>query len=374
MVVRQLIEIFGGQPGRLPGELIAATSSEAATAAWDELTATAVAHGVAAGLWKQLQGTPVESIIERRLAGIYLSNVARNQRLRTEEDAVLAALAAAGLRAWPLKGTRLAEDLYGDAGVRQCSDIDLLIDPRELAAVDTALQRCGFALDLPVPVAQLAGCGEMGYSNSAGAHLDLHQRLVPYGRRDPLAERLRREGMRPELLLVYLCVNCVTHRFSRLKYFLDIRQAARRLDATQWSRVPSLAQELDLWPGIGHALRLTHELAPDGILPSVLESLRMGPLARWGMGRGAGANLEATLQRGAALEGPYGALVILWATAGGRRPRRLMQLLFPSAATMRMEDPAGKGGRALQLWLRRFARKSMRATQAAAVPDPKSKT
>ena len=57
---------------------------------------------------------------------------------------VLERLAAAGIRALPLKGSLLARALYGDVATRTSMDIDILVAPEDLADAVTALSELGW--------------------------------------------------------------------------------------------------------------------------------------------------------------------------------------------------------------------------------------
>jgi hypothetical protein len=57
---------------------------------------------------------------------------------------LMAALGEAGIRSTPLKGPLLGETLYGDAGVRPSSDIDLLVAPEQLRAAVAVVRELGY--------------------------------------------------------------------------------------------------------------------------------------------------------------------------------------------------------------------------------------
>lgn len=57
---------------------------------------------------------------------------------------LLEALGRAGIAAAPLKGPLLAEAVHGDGGLRYSSDIDLLVDPEQLADAVDVLRGCGY--------------------------------------------------------------------------------------------------------------------------------------------------------------------------------------------------------------------------------------
>jgi hypothetical protein len=62
-----------------------------------------------------------------RLRMQYMMNAARNMKMTAELLRILDALKEAGIKAMPLKGPVLAQQLYGDVALRQFSDLDILV-------------------------------------------------------------------------------------------------------------------------------------------------------------------------------------------------------------------------------------------------------
>jgi hypothetical protein len=331
---------------------------------------------VAAQLWWRLRqrsdAGEVPPEVEKRLWGIYAANRVRNDAIRAEEERVVKAFAAAGVAVWMLKGTRLGERLYGDAGARQVSDIDLLIAPQELERANEVLRACGYVLEGSAPLEELRESAEIVYVRGAAgdgiAPLDLHQRVAPYQKTDALADHIRahRGEASDEVLLVYLCVNQVAHRFARLQQFLDIaRLLEMRGAALDWNGVLRLAQESRLGPGVFYSLTLAREMASDGVPHKVLEALRPKGFERRWMRRILGGEVAEIVARGPALDGPYGALVsVLCAQPGRARARTVGSLLFPAPAQVRQETLAGPEHSVVGLYLGRLARKLPEAARA----------
>ena len=81
---------------------------------------------------------------------------------------VSAALAEAGVRALPIKGLTFAERIYGDAGLRPATDVDVLVPRAQLARAVAVLRELGYG----APTDPLW----------AGGLPELHHRLAgPYG-------------------------------------------------------------------------------------------------------------------------------------------------------------------------------------------------
>ncbi len=341
---------------------------------WAALLALALEHGVAPLLFANLRERVLPVDARDRLRHVYLTNAFRNDQLLAEQQRLVTAFSQKSISVWPLKGPHLAQKLYGDFAVRQVADMDLLIRPADLAACDVLLQSAGYARQAQGDIATLRDAGELLYlktvensrnQNVAGQEMgitfavDLQQRVLPYGRRDLLADRIRAQDLTPVNLLLLLCVNQVAHRFARLKYLLDVAACLRKLPENfEWDEFTAVARLLDFTPGIYWSLAWARAAADGPVPEHVLESLRPGWFARRLATRALAEDPLAMLVRGASLDGPAGAWAILACTRSGLpSARQLGRMLFPPPATLRQEFFATPGRPILYLYLARLARK-----------------
>ncbi|HVN07932.1 MAG TPA: nucleotidyltransferase family protein [Patescibacteria group bacterium] len=347
-----------GQPARAS---TLAAPADATTPDWDALIRLAIEQGVAPLLAVRTRHLRLPVAARERLESIYSSNSIRNLRLAAEESRICAALGAAGLRHWPLKGPGLSERLYGDIGVRQVADLDVLVEPEGLARADALLAGLGYARQTTGPIENLRRAQELIYvrdcsfPTSPGTrqrplatafYLDLHQRLLPYVRRDPLAASVIASGMTRENLLLYLCANQITHRFARLRYLCDVAAfVTREGDRVEWDLFLTLARRMPWGPGIGFALDWAGQYAPDAVPAHVLHALRPNPLGDLLLRRSLGAGAADAASRTRLLDGPGGASVSLGAAYLGRpaAARIAWQMMFPSRAYLREQTGAAEG-------------------------------
>jgi hypothetical protein len=82
--------------------------------------------------------------IEHALRLDYYSNVSRSVRFLCALEDVLRRLTAAGVPVILLKGTALAETVYGDAALRPASDIDLLVRQVDMPTALNVLSSSGY--------------------------------------------------------------------------------------------------------------------------------------------------------------------------------------------------------------------------------------
>ncbi len=380
-------------PSRHAGRLAPRPGSPAAEPRdWDALIQFAIQQGVAPLLAVRTRHLALPVIHRERLETIYSANSLRNLRLAAEESRVSAALAAAGLRHWPLKGPGLSERLYADIGVRQISDLDLLIEPASLARTDALLADLGYRRNTAGKIESLARAQELLYIRDVpgppspsplaiGAprrggdpdpvgtrhlplatafYLDLHQRLLPYVRRDPLAARVFADGMTNENLLLYLCASQITHRFARLRYLCDVAAfLAREGGTVDWDKFSDTARRIPWGPGVGLALHWAEEFTPARVPPAVLHCLRPNPIGHLLLRRALGADAAEAASRSRALDGPAGASVALGAAYLGRPTACgiAWRMMFPTRAYLREQTGAPAGDPLAPAYASRILRK-----------------
>jgi Uncharacterised nucleotidyltransferase len=330
---------------------------------WDALIGFAIRQGVAPLLAVRTRHLPVPVPFRERLESIYSANSIRNLRFAAEESRLCAAFTGAGLRRWPLKGPGLSEHLYADIGVRQVSDLDFLIEPANLAQTDALLAGLGYQRQTQGAISSLTRAQELLYvrdiESPLAFHLDLHQGLLPYVRRDTLAARVFAEGMTSENLLLYLCANQVTHRFARLRYVCDVAACLdREGSSVNWNRFVETARKMAWGPGIGLSLQWAAEFSPARVPPSVMHTLRPGRLGDLLLRRALGADAADAASRTLSLDGPGGASVVVGAAyAGAAQLHMAWRLAFPTEAYLREQSGAPSSHTSLPAYAGRIARR-----------------
>ena len=329
---------------------------------WDALIQFAIRQGVAPLLAVRTRHLVLPVAFRERLESIYTANSARNLRLAAEESRVCAALAAEGVRHWPLKGPGLSEHLYADIGVRQVSDLDFLVEPANLARADALLAGLGYRRQSAGAIASLSRAQQLLYVHSAASsgasqavvsrspfaadiYLDLHQRLLPYVRRDPLATGVFADGMTSENLLLYLCANQVTHRFARLRDVCDVAAfLTREGDAVNWDRFGQTARQMPWAPGVGLALDWAGRFVPGRVPAEVVRKLRPTGLNELLLRHALGADAAEAASRSHLLDGPAGAPVAVGAASLGPAQFGIAwRLAFPSQAYLQEQTGATAG-------------------------------
>lgn len=83
-------------------------------------------------------------LYEEMLSNAYHANQVRNEALARELVVILGELAGRGICPVVRKGAVLGQEVFGDVGVRRSYDIDLMVEPEEVAAVEEVMAALGY--------------------------------------------------------------------------------------------------------------------------------------------------------------------------------------------------------------------------------------
>lgn len=191
---------------------------------------------------------------------------------------LVAALEGEGIRAVPIKGVALSQQLFGSPVLRGAVDIDLLVAPEDVGAAWQVLARAGMRQLMPSAAldgARLAlFCRASKDSQhqhpASGQMLELHWRLSD-AMADPLlphdaaldmlalAPGRAVRALGEETLFLYLCTHGAAHGWARLKWLADVAALLHRSDdggARLWAH----AREGGARLAAGSAVMLAQEL------------------------------------------------------------------------------------------------------------------
>lgn len=228
---------------------------------WDALLSMASEHGLSPLFCSNVRanaGDALPSAMRQRLNEELLHNSCRNLAFTAELLEVLEALVEShGVCVTPYKGPLLAAQAYGDAAMRQFSDLDFMVPHRQIAAADGALRELGFRPLVPDlntrEVRQIPG--QYAYQRDEEILVELHtERTLRYfPHRLNVAELCeRRECLRlarrrvlafsPEDTLLLLSVHGSKHLWERLGWIADIAALATNSRPMNWRLALERAQ------------------------------------------------------------------------------------------------------------------------------------
>jgi hypothetical protein len=247
---------------------------------WAYLLKLAERHSLRSLLYWHLRAipdalpAPVGSVLRAHL----LATTQRNILLAGELRDLLKIFAAHGSNAVPFKGPTLTGLLYGNLGLREFNDLDILVFPGEVTTAKELLLARGYQ-----PVQKFstdeekflltAQC-EYGFRREDWQLLvEIHWRLLPRYFSCEFDLELWRQRLSPapllgantptfapEDLLLYLCVHGAKHGWGNLGWVCDIAEMLRAQPQLAWDAVQQQAQELGLERMLHLGLWLAHDL------------------------------------------------------------------------------------------------------------------
>ena len=262
---------------------------------WDVVWQLSRAHGVAPLVYRNLTTicpAAVPSAIHESFRRHIQANALLSTLLAKELVTVLDALSAKGVTAIPFKGVTLAQAVYGDLCLRECADLDLIVEQASIPQARKVLWSQGYQLtsqdaengsesDEPYNFFQKRN-GIIAVDlqwimarRHFGFRLD---RSVFWGRLRPVCLPTKRVmGLSSEDLLILLCVHGSKHAWEQLKWVCDVAELVHRRPALDWSRILFQAGEWECRRMVLLGLALAQSLF-DIVLPrAVLYEIEADP-------------------------------------------------------------------------------------------------
>ena len=242
---------------------------------WAKLVQLARFHRVQALVWNALpkDSVPPEA---RPLAADAQLIAANNLAIARECAGLQRNLTDHGLLHLFVKGLTVAALAYRSPMLKMGWDIDLLIDPDDLAAVAELLEGRGYGLRLPARRRDLerwhAGSKESVWSQPNGLHLELHTRLTDNESLIPtvdvsspiqvvhLSHDLALPTLGPEELFAYLAVHGASSAWFRLKWISDFAALIECRTEIEMGELYRRSQKLGAGRSAGQALLLADRL------------------------------------------------------------------------------------------------------------------
>jgi hypothetical protein len=196
-----------------------------------------------------------------RLRARFFANAANSMVLARELTDLVAALANAGVAVIPYKGPALAAWLYGNIALREFSDLDVIVAPRDVPAARAALFRHGYepAIMLTPDRERALVASRTGYfmrfdrpTHAERIALELHWRIPSTFPLEGFEHRLTTVSLlgrpvphvAPEDLLLLLCAHGVKHAWNQLKWICDVSELIERRPSLDWDSTLEQARRL----------------------------------------------------------------------------------------------------------------------------------
>lgn len=264
---------------------------------WPLLMERAYKADIAPLLYRNLEILDFPSVpdtVRTELENFVAVNAIRNDLLAKELARLLELLSDAKIPAIPLKSMVLAETLYGDAALRVCADIDVLVPVSSVLAAHNLIVTAGYASQITQPffLKLLARYGKdcelMREDQFCMYPVELHCGLVWGGRleRDLLntiwADAVLKTfygvpgfALSSDWEFLYLATHAARHGTFSLKWFADLDRYCRR--SLDWASIKQKAQRLGWESEVRDSLSVCAQLLGTPIDPTFAPTKRNLP-------------------------------------------------------------------------------------------------
>jgi hypothetical protein len=258
---------------------------------WAALFTMAEEHGVIGLLamrLRDLQKTLVPADIRQRLQERHRAQLLFTLGMTAELFRLLGRLTAAGIATLVVKGPVLSVQAYGDAGLRQYVDLDLLVWHKEVRRATEILIAAGYEPDVPLSAIAAGKIpGEYLFTRRGTKLLvELHtEHTFRYFPRPlPLEEFFERQirvavdahevpALSAEDELVLICIHGAKHFWERLMWIADVAAMVTRQRNLDWRRAMAAARETGaermLHVGLTLAADILHARLPEEVAAAV---------------------------------------------------------------------------------------------------------
>ena len=254
---------------------------------WQAFLQLATSHGVRPLVYQSLHATCWEALPEaarQELSHFYSANSAKNRFLAGELLHILQLFEAEQILALPFKGPVLAAVFYGDLGLREFTDLDILIRERDIPKAREILSNQGYRSNLANAVITPDVNVDELHSVSTGISIELHWQFSPRRFVPTLSAEHVWNGIEPVVILgrriwsfssqdmfLFLAFHGGKHCWSSLKWLCDLAEFIRSNPELDWPRLFKRAEDL----GAMRTCRLGIHLAAE-----LLQAELPSPVAR----------------------------------------------------------------------------------------------
>jgi len=246
---------------------------------WRQVLELADGHAVMPFLQRGItesDGAPADVLAELRR--LIRATTEYDLTLNAELVGLLIALEREGIQNVTLKGPILRLLLYGNAGLRGSTDLDLLFHARDVGRVRKLLEERGYLLRSPLHWHGETACLRNRESQLSFARpgddlrVDVHWRLLPGYFPPSFEEHEAWRGLRkipiagafgwslpPEKLVLFLSAHGMKHLWQRLGWICDIARVVQ-VEQVDWAEVLKQAEATDTTRIVLLGLFLAQEL------------------------------------------------------------------------------------------------------------------
>ena len=257
---------------------------------WEYLFASAQAHGVLPLLHNHLAATMAPSKVLSRLKRESVANSQNVLHLIAKQLRVVKLFKDNGIPVALFKGPLLAQMAYGEIGLRQAGDIDILINRRrDFDHAKALLESLGYEMSPRLTPAQLAShlsnhCELQFMRDEWFTVVDLHWELAPRSfvfnlRAEDVMSRLQQvslagttvETFGAEDLVLYLAMHGAKHLWRRLEWIVSLAESIP--DNLNWNLLVQRAEHAHATRMLALGLRLVEKFSDLNIPAHVFDNV-----------------------------------------------------------------------------------------------------
>jgi Uncharacterised nucleotidyltransferase len=255
---------------------------------WDYIIERAAHHNILPLLDRQLQqidGSNIPPHVLTQLRTNFDRNFQNNLRLTLELVKLSRLFADRSIPLLAFKGPVLAQQVYGNLGLRQFVDLDLLVPEADVVRTSHLLIESGYESQFKLTDEQQVvytriRSEQWFWHEEKQVCIDLHWSILPkYYSFTPTPELLWSDVDRfnfaedaiatlsPEHLLLFLCAHGAKHNWSRLYWICDLAELLRVNPHLDWQKIHQVAGKFGTDKMLLLGLYLAHHLL-DAELPA----------------------------------------------------------------------------------------------------------
>ena len=235
---------------------------------WQAFLQRATSHGVRPLVYQSLHTICWDALPEaarQELSHFYSANSAKNRFLAGELLHLLQLFESEHILALPFKGPVLAAVFYGDLGLREFTDLDILVRERDVPKAREILSNQGYQSNLANTIVTRDINVDELRSAFTGISVELHWEFSPRRFVSSIVAEDVWSGIKPCVILgrevwsfssqdmfLFLAVHGAKHSWSSLKWLCDLAEFLRSNPDVDWPRLFKRAEAL----GAGRTCRL----------------------------------------------------------------------------------------------------------------------
>jgi len=245
-------------------------------------------HAVLPLLYRTIKALSPTHVLVNNLKPYYIHTTQKNIAMGVELLNITALLEKHNIEVLSFKGLSLAQMMYGDIGLRQFGDLDLLIHAKDREKMITLLEKNVYHPEITLKKQSretfFGAVNVLGFYSPTKTLIEIHWELLSKNYailwsedrlwRNPKTITIHKQNIKTldsTTTLLYLCTHGSKHLFSRLSWLCDIDRTLNKSEIV-WQEVRTEAKELGITRMLLLSLSLSHSLL-DTPLPKEIHAL-----------------------------------------------------------------------------------------------------